>query len=65
MLPGKEGLLHISEIKKERVNKVEDVLKEGQIIKVKVIGMEDENKFNLSMKALENEKVGGNDESAK
>ena len=65
VLPGKEGLLHISEIKKERVNKVEDVLKEGQIIKVKVIGMEDENKFNLSMKALENEKVGGNDESAK
>ena len=44
---------------------MEDVLKEGQIIKVKVIGMEDENKFNLSMKALENEKVGGNDESAK
>ena len=65
VLPGKEGLLHISEIKKERVNKVEDVLKEGQIIKVKVIAMEDENKFNLSMKALENEKVGGNDESAK
>lgn len=65
VLPGKEGLLHISEIKKERVNKVEDVLKEGQIVKVKVITLEDENKFNLSMKALENDIVGGNDESAK
>lgn len=65
VLPGKEGLLHISEIKKERVNKVEDVLKEGQIVKVKVITLEDENKFNLSMKALENDVIGGNDESAK
>ncbi|MGB4956673.1 MAG: S1 RNA-binding domain-containing protein, partial [Leptotrichiaceae bacterium] len=52
VLPGKEGLLHISEISKERVNNVEDVLKEGQIVDVKVITLEDENKFNLSMKAL-------------
>ena len=65
MLPGKEGLLHISEISKERVNKVEDVLKEGQIVKVKVITLEDENKFNLSIKALENENAGGKDESTK
>ena len=65
VLPGKEGLLHISEISKERVNKVEDVLKEGQIVKVKVITLEDENKFNLSIKALENDIVGGNDESTK
>ena len=42
----------ISEISKERVNNVEDVLKEGQIVDVKVITLEDENKFNLSMKAL-------------
>ena len=52
VLPGKEGLLHISEISNKRVAKVEDVLKEGQIVKVKVITLEDENKFNLSMKAL-------------
>lgn len=52
VLPGKEGLLHISEISDKRVAKVEDVLKESQIVKVKVITLEDENKFNLSMKAL-------------
>lgn len=52
VLPGKEGLLHISEISDKRVAKVEDVLKEGQIVKVKVITLEDENKFNLSMKVL-------------
>ena len=52
VLPGKEGLLHISEISDNRVAKVEDVLKEGQTVKVKVITLEDENKFNLSMKAL-------------
>ena len=52
VLPGKEGLLHISEISNQRVAKVEDVLKEGQIVKVKVITLEDENKFNLSIKAL-------------
>lgn len=52
VLPGKEGLLHISEISDKRVAKVEDVLKEGQTVKVKVITLEAENKFNLSMKAL-------------
>ena len=68
VLPGKEGLLHISEISDKRVGKVEDVLKEGQIVKVKVITLEEENKFNLSMKALipkENKGEGGKDESAK
>ena len=68
VLPGKEGLLHISEISDKRVGKVEDVLKEGQIVTVKVITLEDENKFNLSMKALipkENKGEGGKDESAK
>ncbi|MDO5088870.1 MAG: polyribonucleotide nucleotidyltransferase [Leptotrichiaceae bacterium] len=65
VLPGKEGLLHISEISHKRVGKVEDVLKEGQEIKVKVISMEDENKFNLSMKALISKEEGVKDESAK
>ncbi len=67
VLPGKEGLLHISEISNQRVAKVEDVLKEGQMVKVKVITLEDENKFNLSMKALiprENKEEGVKNESA-
>ena len=62
VLPGKEGLLHISEISHKRVRKVEDVLKEGQEIKVKVITMEDESKFNLSMKALISKEEGVKDE---
>ena len=37
MLPGKDGLLHISQIAQERVNKVEDYVKEGQIVRVKVL----------------------------
>jgi len=52
VLPGKEGLLHISEISNKRVEKTEDALKEGQNVRVKVISMENEDKFNLSMKAL-------------
>jgi len=47
-----EGLLHISEISHYKVNKVEDVLKEGQTVKVKVIDAK-KNKRSLSMKALE------------
>jgi len=51
ILPGKEGLLHISEISNSRVNKVEDVLKEGQIINVKVIRTDKDNgKISLTMK---------------
>ena len=52
VLPGKEGLLHISEISNKRVEKTEDALKEGQNVRVKVISMENEDKFNLSMKAI-------------
>ena len=52
VLPLKEGLLHISEISNKRVEKTEDVLKEGQNVRVKVISMESEDKFNLSMKTL-------------
>ena len=51
ILPGKEGLLHISKISKERVNKVEDVLNVGDEILVKVIEMNKEDgKFSLSAK---------------
>lgn len=52
ILPGKEGLLHISEIDHKRVNKVEDVLKMGQDIEVKLLGIDNMGKFKLSRKAL-------------
>lgn len=51
ILPGKEGLLHVSEISKERVANVEDVLKEGDVFDVKVISNED-GKISLSRKKL-------------
>lgn len=54
ILPGKEGLLHISEISKERVANVEDVLKVGDVFKVKVISMEN-GKVGLSKKRLDAE----------
>ena len=51
VLPGKDGLLHISQIANERVNAVADYLKEGQIIKVKVLEADDKGRLRLSMKA--------------
>ncbi len=50
--PGKEGLLHISEISDKRVKEVEDVLKTGDAVKVKVLKLEPNGKIALSMKAL-------------
>ena len=52
LLPGKDGLLHISQIASERVNAVADYLKEGQIVKVKVIETDDKGRVRLSMKAI-------------
>ena len=52
LLPGKDGLLHISQIAHERVNAVADHLKEGQIVKVKVLEADDKGRVRLSMKAL-------------
>jgi polyribonucleotide nucleotidyltransferase len=52
LLPGKDGLLHISQIAHERVNAVGDYLKEGQIVKVKVMEADDKGRVRLSMKAL-------------
>ena len=52
ILPGKDGLLHVSEISSERVENVSDVLSEGDVIKVKLIGF-DRGKMKLSKKALE------------
>lgn len=53
---GKEGLLHISKISKERIKNIEDVLKVGDVVKVKVIEIDDQGRINLSKKALEEDK---------
>lgn len=52
LLPGKDGLVHISQIAHERVKAVSDYLKEGDIVKVKVVELDDKGKVRLSMKAL-------------
>jgi polyribonucleotide nucleotidyltransferase len=52
VLPGKDGLLHISQIANERVNAVADYLKEGQQVRVKVLEADDKGRLRLSMKAV-------------
>jgi polyribonucleotide nucleotidyltransferase len=52
VLPGKDALLHISQIARERVNAVGDYLKEGQVVRVKVIEVDDKGRVRVSMKAL-------------
>ena len=52
ILPGKEGLVHISQIAHERVNKVSDHLEEGQILDVKVVEIDRQNRVRLSIKDL-------------
>jgi polyribonucleotide nucleotidyltransferase len=52
ILPGKEGLVHISQIAHERVNKVSDFLEEGQVLDVKVVEIDRQNRIRLSIKDL-------------
>ena len=52
LMPGKDGLLHISQISHDRVEKVTDYLSEGQIVKVKVLETDEKGRIKLSMKAL-------------
>jgi len=52
VLPGKDGLLHISQIAHERVENVTDYLSEGQVVKVKVLDTDEKGRIKLSMKAL-------------
>ncbi len=52
LLPGKDGLLHISQIAHERVEKVTDYLSEGQVVRVKVLETDEKGRVKLSMKAL-------------
>ncbi|QIK81629.1 polyribonucleotide nucleotidyltransferase [Lysobacter sp. HDW10] len=55
ILPGKDGLVHVSQISNERVEKVSDKLKEGDIVKVKVLEVDKQGRIRLSMKALDEE----------
>jgi len=55
VLPKTSGLLHISEIANKRIDKVTDVLKEGEKVKVKVLSIENNGKIRLSKKAVDNE----------
>ncbi len=59
ILPGKDGLLHISQIAQERVNAVTDYLKEGQLVRVKVLETDDRGRVKLSMKAVAAEEGAG------
>lgn len=52
ILPGKDGLVHISQIADQRIDKVTDVLSEGQIVKVKVLDIDRQGRIRLSMRAL-------------
>jgi polyribonucleotide nucleotidyltransferase len=62
LLPGKDGLLHISQIAHERVEKVTDYLSEGQIVRVKVLETDEKGRVKLSMKALLERPAGMEDQ---
>ena len=53
ILPGKDGLVHVSQISNDRVEKVSDALKEGDVVKVKVLEVDKQGRIRLSIKAVE------------
>ena len=53
ILPGKDGLVHISQISNERVENVNDKLREGQTVRVKVLEVDKQGRVRLSMKAVD------------
>ncbi len=53
ILPGTDGMVHISQLSKERVERVEDVLSEGQMVKVKLTGIDERGRLSLSIKDVE------------
>ncbi len=53
IMPGTDGMVHISQLSNERVEKVEDVLHEGQVVKVKLTGIDERGRLSLSIKAAE------------
>ncbi|NII53615.1 polyribonucleotide nucleotidyltransferase [Lutibacter sp. SG786] len=60
IMPGKDGLVHVSQISSERVEKVSDKLKEGDIVKVKVLEVDKQGRIRLSMKAVTEEESAAN-----
>ena len=56
IMPGQEGLVHVSEMSEERVNKPSDVVKEGDSVTVKLVAIDDRGRLQLSMKAAMREK---------
>ncbi len=65
ILPGKEGLLHISELEHHRVRRVEDVLSVGDEVEVKLVGIDTNGKLDLSRKALLPKEEGAEEEEGK
>ncbi|MDB4538201.1 polyribonucleotide nucleotidyltransferase, partial [Akkermansiaceae bacterium] len=61
VLPGKDGLVHISELAEGRVNQVEDVCKKGEVITAKCIGIDDKGRVKMSRRAALREGNGGDD----
>jgi len=55
IMPGKDGLVHISELSEDRVEKTSDVVKEGQLVTVKLVAIDDRGRLQLSMKAAQRE----------
>ena len=53
ILPGRDGLVHISQLSNERVENVTDVVKEGDMVKVKVLEVDKQGRIRLSMKAVD------------
>ena len=53
ILPGTDGMLHISQLSDKRVEKVTDVLKEGQMVNVKLSGIDEKGRLSLTMKNIE------------
>jgi polyribonucleotide nucleotidyltransferase len=56
ILPGKEGLVHISELSEDRVEKTTDVVKEGDLVTVKLVAIDDRGRLQLSMRAVARDK---------
>lgn len=61
ILPGKDGLVHVSEMSEERVNKPSDVVKEGDRVTVKLVAIDDRGRLQLSMRAVNREKENKNE----
>ena len=55
LMPGRQGMVHVSQIRDERVEDIHDVLKEGQVVRVKVIEIDRQGRVRLSMKAVDEE----------